>query len=59
LAVVPKKIFLFRGSEFDFFYFSKRGGSTGESKKMYQAAGLAIVVGWGLSGVFYLIYAFT
>jgi len=32
----PKKIFLFNGSEFDFFYFSKGGCSTGESKKMYQ-----------------------
>jgi len=31
-----EKIFLFSGSEFDFFYFSKRGCSTGESKKMYQ-----------------------
>jgi len=33
---IPKKIFLFSGSEFDFFYFSERGCSTGESKKMYQ-----------------------
>jgi len=36
VIAIPKKIFLFSGSEFDFFYFSERDCSTGESKKMYQ-----------------------
>jgi len=34
LVFVPKKIFLFSGSAFDFFLFLPRGCSTGGSKVM-------------------------